>query len=127
MGRKRIMTEIKFETMDKRIEETFQNLRAYEYGDCRIITGRNETMGFYMNVSGKKRWPTFEEITDIVARLTVGNIDMAVLIPKKTEPGKFMLHVHQVAIPEFKDVIDAQGKTLGKEEWSEQTPEAPRD
>ena len=121
------MTEIKFETMDKRIEETFQNLRAYEYGDCRIITGRNETMGFYMNVSGRKRWPTFEEVQEIVVRLTAGNIEMAVLIPNKIEPGIFMLHVHQVSIPKYTAVYDSDGKNIGKERTSEVPPEAPKD
>ena len=113
--RKPMLLEIEFELMDKRLNDTFKNLKAYEFGDCRIITGRNETMGYYMNVSNRKRWPTFEEVSEIVARLTVGNIDMAVLIPKQVEPGKFMLHVHQVAIPKVVDVLDSQGKSLGVE------------
>jgi hypothetical protein len=48
---------------------------------------------------------------------------MAVLVPQEIQPGKFMLHVHQVAIPDFKDVVDAQGEKIGKEK----TPEIPRD
>ena len=120
--RKAIMTEIKFETMDKRIEEVFQNLKAYEYGDCRIITGRNETMGFYMNVAGRKRWPTFQEVSEIVAQLTVGNIDMAVLVPQEIVPGKFMLHVHQVAVPEIIDVFDEEGTKIGTEKNPQGAP-----
>lgn len=122
-GRRTPLTEIKFESMDKRIDETFQNLKAYEYGrDCRVITGHNETMGFYMNVSGRKRWPTFQEVSEIVAQLTVGNIDMAVLVPQEIVSGKFMLHVHQVAVPDFKDVFDAQGEKIGKERHPDSKP-----
>lgn len=117
--RKTMLVEIEFESMDKRIDETFQNLKAYEFGDCRIVTGHNETMGFYMNVSGRKRWPTFQEVSEIVSRLTVGKIDMAVLVPQEIVPGKFMLHVHQVAVPELKDVFDAQGENIGKEPTSD--------
>ena len=99
------------------IRKHFPNLKAFEYGELRILLGRNDNLGAYLLISCNSRWPEMDEIINIRNLLIASEITMGIIVPSPQfqTPDKFELHLHQLQTPPFTSVYDKEGKNIGRE------------
>jgi hypothetical protein len=114
--------EVELVSADDPLAKEFPDLRAYEYGDCRVLRGLSKTKGTYLAISCNKRWPTTKEIIEIRNLLVARSLEMAVMIPIDPDPGDFTLHIHQVQYPKLEVVRDEVGRVLGTQRTNWEGP-----
>jgi hypothetical protein len=111
MGRKRRhrlqLYEVELLSEDDPLAIEFPELKAYEYGECRILRGISKEKGVYLAISCRSRWPTTLEIINIRNLLVARDLEMAVIIPIAPEPGdsQFMFiksHTRNLKLSEIK-------------------------
>jgi hypothetical protein len=94
-----------------------ESLRAFTFGDCRVLVGFDQSIGFHLSISCKDRYPTWDEVAHARYHLIPNEATMAFVLPPMEEYVNihdYTFHLWQV-VRKSTPVIDKQGRVLGRE------------